>query len=152
MQAKWGIPLYVPMAIIYHESKFRRKAKPPRRYILGVIPGERRSSAYGYSQALNSTWDAYVTETNNYGARRTNFDDSMDFVGWYMTKSTRLAKIPLNDAYHQYLAYHEGWTGFRNGSYRNKQWLMRVASEVFTTANNYRQQLRGCEASLLSRL
>lgn len=152
MQEKYRIPLHVPMAIMYHESKFRRKAKPPRRYILGMIPGKRRSSAYGYPQALDSTWDAYATETKNYAARRTNFDDSMDFVGWYMSKSTRLAKIPLNDPYHQYLAYHEGWTGFRKGSYRNKQWLMRVASEVASTADNYRQQLNGCEASLHKRL
>lgn len=152
MQDKWQVPLHVPMAVIYHESKFRRKAKPPRRYILGVIPGKRRSSAYGYSQAINSTWEAYVTQTKNYGAKRTSFDDSMDFVGWYINKSTNLAGIPKTDPYHQYLAYHEGWTGFRNESYKDKPWLLQVASGVVTTADNYKQQLNSCEASLLRRL
>jgi len=120
MQDKWDIPLHVPMAVMYHESKFRRTARPPRRYILGVIPGKRRSSAYGYSQALDSTWDLYITQSKNYGASRTNFDDAMDFVGWYMTKSHTLAKIPKTDPYHNYLAYHEGWTGYRNESYKQK--------------------------------
>lgn len=152
MQEKWDIPLHVPMAVMYHESKFRRKAKPPRRYILGVIPGKRRSSAYGYSQALDSTWEAYVTQTKNHGARRTSFDDSMDFVGWYMTKSANLAQIPKSDPFNQYLAYHEGWTGFRKQSYNKKPWLLRVASEVVTTAENYQQQLGGCSASLERRL
>lgn len=152
MQTKWQVPLYVPMAIMYHESKFRRKAKPPRRYLLGFIPGKRRSSAYGYSQAVNSTWEAYVVQTKSYGARRTNFDDSMDFIGWYINKSNILAKIPKADPYHQYLAYHEGWTGYRNKSYQQKKWLLRVASEVVTTANNYQHQLQGCEASLARRV
>ncbi len=152
MQDKWEVPLHVPMAVMYHESKFRRKAKPPRRYFLGLIPGKRRSSAYGYSQAVNSTWEAYITQTKNYGARRTSFDDSMDFVGWYINKSTNLARIAKNDPYNQYLAYHEGWTGFRKESYKKKPWLLRVASEVVTTADNYQTQLNDCEASLARRL
>jgi len=139
------------MAIMFHESKFRRKAKPPRRYILGFIPGKRRSTAYGYSQALDSTWQAYIDQSHNYGAKRTNFNDSIDFVGWYINKSTNLASIPKTDPYNQYLAYHEGWTGYRNGSYKEKQWLQRVASEVVVTADRYKQQLRGCEGSLNKR-
>lgn len=152
MQSKWQVPLHVPMAVMYHESKFRRKAKPPRRYLFGVIPGKRRSSAYGYSQALDSTWDAYVTQSRNYGARRTSFDDSMDFIGWYINKSANLAKIPKADPYNQYLAYHEGWTGYRKGSHEKKKWLLRVASEVVTTADRYKAQLQGCKASLERRL
>ena len=151
-ESKWQTPLQVPMAIMFHESKFRRKAKPPRRYILGVIPGKRRSTAYGYSQALDSTWQAYIDQSRNYGARRTNFYDSIDFVGWYMNKSTNLAKISKTDPYNQYLAYHEGWTGYRRGSYKKKQWLQRVASDVVVTADRYKEQLRGCEASLNRRL
>ncbi len=144
MQQKWQIPLHVPMAMMYHESKFRRSAKPPRRYILGIIPGKRRSSAYGYSQALDGTWDAYIKSSGNHGANRTNFNDSMDFIGWYMTKSSSLANIPKADPYHQYLAYHEGWTGYRKGSYKEKQWLQRVASEVAKTSEQYQKQYAQC--------
>ena len=97
-------------------------------------------------------WQAYIDQSRNYGARRTNFYDSIDFVGWYMNKSTNLAKISKTDPYNQYLAYHEGWTGYRRGSYKKKQWLQRVASDVVVTADRYKEQLRGCEASLNRRL
>jgi len=66
LESEWQIPLQVPMAIMFHESKFRRKARPPRRKVLGVIPGKRRSTAYGYTQALDSTWQAYIDESHNY--------------------------------------------------------------------------------------
>ena len=136
------------MAVMYHESKFRRNAKAPRRQLLGFIPWKRRSSAFGYSQAVNSTWDAYLKETKNYGARRNNFHDSIDFIGWYIDKSAKLADIPKTDPYNQYLAYHEGWTGFRKGSYRQKQWLQRVAGEVATTSERYRTQYNACVGQL----
>jgi len=139
MQTKWQVPLHVAMAVMYHESKFR---------LLGVIPWKRRSSAYGFSQAINGTWDAYVTQTRNYGAHRTNFNDAMDFVGWYMMKSSNLAAIDTSDAYNQYLAYHEGWTGYRNQSYKDKQWLQRVATEVVGTSNRYQQQYSHCATTL----
>ncbi len=148
MQSKWQVPLHIPMAMMYHESKFRRSAKPPRRYILGVIPWKRRSTAYGYSQAINGTWGEYIKESRNYGARRTNFNDSMDFIGWYIGKSARIADIAKTDAYHQYLAYHEGWTGYRKGTYKAKPWLQRVASEVVTTSERYKAQYSECVGSL----
>ena len=148
VQNQWRVPLHIPMAVMYHESKFRRNAKAPRRQLLGFIPWKRRSSAFGYSQAVNSTWDAYLKETKNYGARRNNFHDSIDFIGWYIDKSAKLADIPKTDPYNQYLAYHEGWTGFRKGSYRQKQWLQRVAGEVATTSERYRTQYNACVGQL----
>jgi len=126
MQQTRGVPLHVAMAVMYHESKFRRKAKPPRRYLLGFIPWKRRSSAYGYAQAIDGTWASYINDSRNYGARRTNFYDAMDFVGWYIGKSEDIANIPKTDPYNQYLAYHEGWTGFKKGSYKSKAKLKGV--------------------------
>ena len=61
------------MATIYTESSFRHNAKPPRKWYLGFIPGKRASSAYGYSQALDGTWDRYQKETGRWGASRTDF-------------------------------------------------------------------------------
>lgn len=148
MQSRWQVPIHVAMAVMYHESKFRRKAKPPRRYLLGFIPWKRRSSAYGYAQAVDATWDTYVQQTRNYGASRTNFNDSVDFVGWYINKSTSLASIKQSDAYNQYLAYHEGWTGYRNKSYQKKPWLVQVANEVVTTSSSYQKQYSQCAANL----
>jgi hypothetical protein len=48
---RWGAPIQVPMAIMYQESAYKGKAKPPMRWFLGIIPYGRASSAYGYSQA-----------------------------------------------------------------------------------------------------
>ena len=148
MQAKWNIPLHVPMAMMYHESKFRKKAKPPRRYLIGVIPWKRRSSAYGYAQAIDGTWASYKRDTLNKGASRTNFDDAIDFMGWYIDKSHRINGISKQDAYRQYLAYHEGWTGYKQRSYQQKQWLIQVASRVDELSDRYEAQYAGCKSNL----
>jgi hypothetical protein len=58
-QKAWGVPIPVLMAFVHQESRFVARAKPPRRKILGFIPGPRPSDSYGYSQALQSTWDEY---------------------------------------------------------------------------------------------
>lgn len=148
MQDKWNLPLHVPMAIMYQESKFRRNAKPPRRYLLGFIPWKRRSTAYGYAQAVDGTWQNYMTETRNRSARRTNFKDALDFMGWYLTKSAKITDIPKEDAYRQYLAYHEGWTGYKRRSYDQKAWLKQVARNVDTLSTRYEQQYQSCAEDL----
>lgn len=143
-EKKWGVPVAVQMATIYQESKYRGDARTPYRFVLGVIPMGRQSSAYGYSQALDGTWDQYRRETGQRSARRDRMRDASDFVGWYMNKSRDKNGIALSDARNQYLAYHEGHSGFARGSYRNKSWLLRVASEVDARANMYDGQLRTC--------
>ena len=47
------------MAIIRQESSFDPNAAPDREKILGIIPWKRPSSARGYSQAVDATWDQY---------------------------------------------------------------------------------------------
>ena len=148
MEKKWGVPIQVPMAIMYQESSFKHNAKPPRDYILWVIPWGRVSSAYGYSQAKTGTWDDYVKETGNSWSSRDNFDDAMDFMGWYISKSHRINGVSKWDAYAQYLNYHEGWGGDKRQAYRQKQWLMRTAERVQERAGRYGAQLRQCEDDL----
>ena len=148
VQAKWEIPLHVPMAMMYHESNFRKKAKPSRRYLLGVIPWKRRSTAYGYAQAIDGTWETYQRDTRNRSAVRTNFHDALDFMGWYIDKSSRMNGISKRDAYRQYLAYHEGWTGYKQRSYEKKQWLKQVASNVEQLSGRYETQYAGCKRDL----
>ena len=142
-ERRWGVPVGVQMAIIWRESSFRAAARPPKRYVLGV-PSGHISTAYGYSQALDGTWDWYQRDTGNRSADRTNFADATDFVGWYMTKSLDTNGIPLNDAYNQYLAYHEGHTGYRRRSYLAKDWLIGVAGQVADQAVMYSVQLPTC--------
>lgn len=141
---KWGVPISVQMATIYQESKYRADARTPYRYVLGVIPMGRQSSAYGFSQALDGTWDEYRNQAGRIGARRDRVRDASDFIGWYMTASHERNGIAFNDARNQYLAYHEGHTGYARGSHRSKSWLLRVASEVDARATMYKSQLLSC--------
>lgn len=144
----WGSPIPVLMAIVHQESRFQARAKPPRKKILGFIPGPRPSDSYGYSQALGSTWDAYKRSAGRYGADRDDFGDAIDFVGWYNHQSYQRNKIPRNDAYRLYLAYHEGHGGYARGSFRDKDWLVRVARKVDQRADRYTTQLAGCRKRL----
>lgn len=143
-ERRWGTPLPVQMAIFHAESRFIGDARTPVRWTLGVIPMGRQSSALGYSQALDGTWEEYVAETGNRRASRTNIRDASDFVGWYTNKTRERNGVPLADARNQYLAYHEGHTGFRRGSYNSKPWLLGVADRVAARAAMYDQQLRAC--------
>ncbi|MTH80047.1 lytic transglycosylase [Paracoccus aestuariivivens] len=143
-ERRWGIPVYVQMATIHQESKFIGDAKTPHRYALGIIPMGRQSSAYGYSQALDGTWDDYRKETGNRSARRDDIRDATDFMGWYMHNSTRILGISKQDAASQYLAYHEGRAGFANGSHRGKPSLMSVSNKVSARSELYRMQLTAC--------
>ncbi len=61
---KWGVPVTLQLAFIKQESSFQKNAKPPRNKLFGVIPSKRASSAYGYSQALDGTWDDYKKVQN----------------------------------------------------------------------------------------
>lgn len=143
-ERKWDVPVPVQMAIIHQESKFDGDARTPYQWSLGVIPMGRQSSAFGYSQALDGTWDEYRSETGNRGAKRDNIRDATDFMGWYMNKTREKLGIPLSDARRQYLAYHDGWTGYKRGTYKSKGWLVNVAAKVGDRAVMYDRQLRSC--------
>jgi hypothetical protein len=144
-QERWGVPVAVQLATISRESSFRYDAQPTKRVGSGIFSRKvPRSSAYGYAQALDGTWEWYMRETGHSGADREDFADSADFIGWYMNLNSRLNGVPLNDAYNQYLAYHEGKTGYAKGSWRKKAWLPAVARDVQSWAARYEQQLRLC--------
>jgi hypothetical protein len=142
---RWHAPQEVKMAIIWRESTFRADARPPYRRVLGVPTG-RLSSAYGYPQALDGTWDWYRQETGAGDAERDRFEDAIDFVGWYIDKTRRSNGVASGDAYNQYLAYHEGHTGYRRGDWRAKPAVLRAASDVARQAARYRAQRAACRA------
>ncbi|WP_346837793.1 transglycosylase SLT domain-containing protein [Microbulbifer sp. SAOS-129_SWC] len=150
-EEKWGTPVPTLMAILHQESRFVQDARPPRTKILWFIPGPRPSDAYGYAQALGSTWRAYERSSFNYGADRDDFGDAIDFVGWYSNTSARQCRIRPNDTYHLYLAYHEGQGGFNRRTFRKKPWLTKVSHKVSARAQTYRRQLSSCEGSLKRR-
>lgn len=143
-ERKWGIPVHVQMATIHQESKFIGNARTPHQYALGIIPLGRQSSAYGYSQALDGTWDEYRDDQRRRGAKRDRISDATDFMGWYMDGSYQRLGISKYDARNQYLAYHEGRTGFARASYQSKPWLMDVSDRVGARSEVYRIQLESC--------
>ncbi|MEH6830076.1 MAG: lytic transglycosylase [Sulfitobacter sp.] len=143
-ERKWGIPVHVQMATIHQESKFVGDARTPFRYVLGVIPMGRQSSAFGYGQALDATWDEYRAAERRNGAKRDKITDATDFMGWYMNISRERNNIALHDARNQYLAYHEGHTGFNRASYNSKPWLVGVAGKVEARSFMYRDQIAAC--------
>lgn len=142
-QRKWGVPVSTQMAIIYQESRFSATAKPPRKKLFGIIPWFRPTSAYGYSQSVNGTWRSYQRATSN-NASRDQFSAATNFIGWYGYRAYQLAKIPRNDTFKLYLAYHEGIGGYLQHTYRRKLWLIQVARQVAYRAAVYQQQLNRC--------
>ncbi len=144
-QKKWNAEPSTVMAIIRQESSFDPNAAPERNKLLGFIPWKRPSSAKGYAQAVEGTWEEYKKETNNRRAKRSNFPDSVDFIGWYLSKAPS-SRIKAYEVDKLYIAYHEGYGGYKRRTYRDpdKAWLVEVAKKVKYNAVRYERQLKSC--------
>ncbi len=145
---RWDIPVSVTMAIIKQESSFIASAKPGRTKLLGFIPWKRESSAKGYAQAIDGTWELYLKDRGSWFKSRNDFDDAVDFIGWYNSKSVKQLKIEKHNARALYLAYHEGRGGYRRGSHRTKPWLLVVADKVQRQSDRYNLQYQKCKKKL----
>ena len=143
-EKKWDIPTTVLMSIINQESSFVHDALPPRTKILGFIPWKRPSTAYGYAQALDVTWNDYQTRNDKQRARRTRFKDAIDFVGWYLDTAARATGVDRGDAKNLYLIYHEGISGYESKTWQNKQFLLVAATKVERRVQTYQSQLENC--------
>ena len=146
VEEKWGVPVYIQLAFVKKESGFDWLAKPPRHKLFKVIPYKRKSSSFGYSQAIKGTWAQYKKETGNKYATRARFKDSVDFIGWYIHKTNKILKISKKDPYKQYLAYYKGWGDYKNYS-KDKKAII-YAKSVKDMANKYRKQLTLCKKNL----
>lgn len=145
VEKDWGIKPHTILAVMFQESAFDRKARP--------VAGKRffffnryQSSARGYSQALDATWDEYK-EQNDKGmfTRRSSFSDSADFMGWYMDRTHRQTRINKDDAYNLYLAYHEGNGGWSRKTYTQKPWLVETSRRVSQRANRFQSEINNCD-------
>ena len=144
----YGAPIHIILAIVNKESGFNRWAKPKRHKLFKIIPYKRPSSSFGYSQAVNKTWELYKTETNNPLALRTRFKDSVMFIGWYMNKTKKTNNISMNDAYRQYLNYYLGWGNYSKKVYKSDKNAIIYAKKVEKQSNIYKNQLKECQSSL----
>ena len=144
----YGAPIHIILAIVNKESGFNRWAKPKRHKLFKIIPYKRPSSSFGYSQAVNKTWELYKTETNSPLALRTRFKDSVMFIGWYMNKTKKTNNISMNDAYRQYLNYYLGWGNYSKKVYKSDKNAIIYAKKVEKQSNIYKNQLKECQSSL----
>ena len=144
----YGVPIHIILAFVNKESGFNRWAKPKRNKLFKIVPYKRPSSSFGYSQAVNKTWELYKTETNNPLALRTRFKDSVMFIGWYINKTNKINKIPLNDSYRQYLNYYLGWGNYAKKVYKTDKKAIIYAKNVEKKSQIYKNQLRECRNSL----
>ncbi|MFZ1744391.1 MAG: hypothetical protein WAU17_00605 [Nitrospirales bacterium] len=106
----------------------------------------------GYAQAQNPVWEEYIEERDNSGADRDNFEDAIDFIGWYTNGSQKRFKVSKWDAYGQYLAYHECRGGYERETYEKKPWLKTVAKKVKLRATYDNQQLKTGKSELDDRV
>jgi hypothetical protein len=139
---EYGVPVPILMATVYVESSFKARARPPRKYVLGIIPWGRISSAYGYAQALDGTWDGYRKSTGRWAASRSDFGDAIRFVAWYHHQSHIRNNIPLSDTYNLYLAYYTGHGGYERGKFGSG--VRQTAKKSAAMAARYEAQLRRC--------
>jgi len=141
-------PVHTILAFVNKESGFNRWARPKRTKLFKVIPYKRPSSSLGYSQAVKKTWELYKTETDNPLALRTRFKDSVMFIGWYIDKTNKINKIPLNDTYRQYLNYYLGWGSYAKKIYKTDKKAIIFAKSVEKQSKVYKNQLKECQKSL----
>jgi hypothetical protein len=144
----YGVPIHIILAFVKKESGFNRWAKPKRTKLFKIVPYKRPSSSFGYSQAVKKTWEMYKTETNNPLALRTRFKDSVMFIGWYINKTNKINKIPLNDSYRQYLNYYLGWGNYTKKAYKMDKRAILFAKNVKKQSSIYKSQLRECKKTL----
>ena len=144
----YGVPIHIILAFVNKESGFNRWAKPKRKKLFKIVPYKRPSSSFGYSQAVKKTWELYKAETNSPLALRTRFKDSVMFIGWYMNKTKKINKVPLNDSYRQYLNYYLGWGNYAKKIYKTDKNAVIFAKKVQEQSKIYKNQLASCEKNL----
>lgn len=144
-ERRWKVGSPIMMAVMHKESSYDANARPPRKRLLGVIPGRRRSSAFGFAQATDAAWEDYLKATGNRFAERDDFGDAVDFVGWYLDRSHRQAGIAKSDARSLYLSYYAGVGGYRRGTWRSNEWLKGAADKVAARSSRYAKQLESCK-------
>ena len=145
---KYGAPVHMILAFVNKESGFNRYARPERTKLFKIIPYKRPSSSLGYSQAVKKTWEQYKKETNSPLALRTRFHDSVMFIGYYINKTHKINKIPLDDSYRQYLNYYLGWGNYAQKVYKTDKKSIIFAKKVEKQSKIYKSQLRKCQKSL----
>lgn len=149
VEKKYHIKSSIIMAIVAQESNYQYNARPPRNYILGIIPWGYKSTAVGYAQVINGAWADYLKDNPGFFKSRTRFRDAVDFIGWYLDRGSKKLKISKNNAEDLYLVYHQGINGYKKHEEKKSPKLRLIAKQVAQRAKAYEQQFRACSSKLL---
>ncbi len=134
------ISMPIIMAIMYQESSFKANERN------GSRP---ENTAYGYPQAIQPTWESYMKSQKRPNAKRYKFEDSVDFIAWITRENMNYLNIKFSDAYHLYLAYHEGSNRYGEGEWKSNKELKEIAASVQKNTERYERQLKECEHRLV---
>ena len=140
---RWQVQPWLPLAVIYHESRFEAQARPPMKHINGIW--QRPSSAYGFAQAIDSTWNEYNAKVSSKVIlMRDEYQDAVDFASYYLRHIMDSLDVSPTRVDLLYLAYHEGISGYTNKSYSSKKWLIKTSGRVAATAALFHRQWLSC--------
>lgn len=142
VRKKYNVPINVATAILYEDSNFFSTKKDNESWFF-FIPYSKDSQSS--DQTISLYWDNYLEEEGNFFSSEDNFEDALDFIGWYIAKTSQYNNIDYNDAYNQYLNYHEGWQNYKIKTYLEKIWLLEKANNVKQRSDEFKEQLLKCE-------
>ena len=135
------------LAFIKHESGFQAKARPVKKWLIrGWIPWTYHSSARGYAQITDATWQDFSQAQNGLVSRYA-LVDHIHFINWYFYKHERHLSNPGN-FYEAYFLYHDGPAGYYQKKYRRSHRLHRFTQRVAADAQRYQHQLANCQQVL----
>lgn len=149
VEKKYGIKSSTIMAIVAQESNYKYNARPPRNYILGIIPWGYKSTAVGYAQVINGAWADYLKENPGLFKSRIRFKNAVDFIGWYLDKGSKKLKVSKNNVEALYLIYHQGISGYQKHEEKKNAKLRLISRQVAQRAKAYDQQFQACSSKLL---
>lgn len=128
---KHGVKASSILAFIEQESKFKANAS--------------NGGNFGYAQSSLQTWNNFTRSTGAGAKSRTDFDASVDFVGWNFKTMSRKIGIDKDNVQEQYLAYQMGEGGYLK---RKNSVNRSVAKKVAMRAAIFEKQLSTCGLSL----
>lgn len=127
-EEKWGVSAGNILAFIDQESRFRANASS--------------GPNYGYAQATQQTWNGFLKDTKIGNKSRSDFDASVNFVGWHFKQMNKQFGIGMNNVSEQYLAYQLGSGGYKKGAPPASR---RIAASVASRARIFEDQLDNCD-------
>ena len=137
LAAQGMLPLTDVHAILLSESSLEAFSAPR-----GSFFQKPKSTAYGYAQVVDGTWQDFTEGHPENWLFRVNFYDSVAFIQWYrmahghLLRSTRL--------YDYYLLYHDGPKHYIARSFKSQK----LAQKVEHLAMDMRRDFSRCEAKV----